>query len=184
MNQPLPVSTGKSLLGAALAGLALVPTSADAAVYIETIDFSNNFDEPTDLTGEFANFLAGHKISGTISNDDPDNFKVLMAPSTLVSLNVQVLLSNGGDYFFISARDSATQSPLGSLELYGGTHGEPLVDVLSFTSPVSGAVSFSVSSEGGTNINYSVASVPEPATGLLGLAGLAAAALQRRRKDT
>lgn len=159
-----------------------MPADADAAVYVEPTDFSNNVSLPTDLTGQFSNFLAGNQITGTVSGTDYwDHFKVSVTPLTQVKLNIRAYFPNDTDFLTISATGLSGQF-LDSFD-FQGKLGEASEDVLEFMSPTDGIVQFSVGLEGGGPVNYSVGAVPEPTTGLLGLAGLAASALHRRRKN-
>lgn len=192
MHSNSTASKGISLLGAALAGLSCA-TQADAALYSETTafnyDFSNIANSPTNLTTTFADFLSSHQIDGTIGHVDyNDHILLNVAPSTLASILFKAypaVLSSMSLTAFNSAGNQ-----LASVEA-SNPSGSPSYSekTLSFTTPVDGKlrlqVAYSTSTEEGPTMNYSIGTngVPEPTTSALGLAGLAAAALRRRRNN-
>ncbi len=176
------------MLGAALAGLSLVSTDAEAVVYFESTDFSNNFNTPTDLSSNFANFLNNHGIVGSLTvsgGDNIDYIRVNVAPSTLAAINFRASASIPNPYFGLFAYDSAgIQLSNGYLFVMpdaGTTYEGALTP---FTTPADGIIMLGTSNEAGsgTTINYSIGAVPEPTSALLGAAGLAAAALRRRNR--
>lgn len=184
-----PITAGKSLLGAAFAGLSLLPVDADAGVtfiYDSTTDFSNNYNLPTDLTGQYTNYTNSTRIEGSISSGDySDNFKVAMTPFAQVSIDMKATFAASGEYFWmtVSNADSPFTQLATTSDLVSTSANQQISRTLTFTVPQSGRVTFSTGYEGGSPVNYAIGSVPEPTTGLLGLAGLAAAALHRRRRN-
>ncbi len=85
------------------------------------------------------------------------------------------------DFFYLNAFTSAgvfITSAGFSMPLSGTLY----QGALNFTTPANGQVVFRADMEGGAaTMNYSIGTVSEPSTGLL---GLAAAALHRRRKNS
>ncbi len=176
------------MLGAAFAGLSCLATEANAAtVFTETTDFSNSYGSPTDLSSIFANFLDGGSVVGqmVIGSDYADVFSVNVTPNTLVSIPWTVS-NNTPEYFGLGVANPSSGNAMIAFEwvntVAGGT---PVQRTLNFTTPASGKITFYTSQESGSaTFNYTVGPmVPEPTTGLLSLAGLAAAALRRRREN-
>ncbi len=175
------------MLGAALAGLSLVSTDAEAAVYFESTDFSNNFNTPTDLSSAFANFLSNHRIVGSLmvgGGDNIDYIRLNVAPSTTAVINFSASASMPNPFFGLFAYDSAgiqlSNGYLFSMPDAGTTYQGALTP---FTTPANGIIVLGTSNEAGSGtINYSIDAVPEPTSALLGAAGLAATALRRSRK--
>lgn len=177
------------MLGAAFAGLSCLATDADAvtvyapAVFTESDDFSNISGAPTDLSSTFGNFLNGDGIQGfTGAGDWTDAIKVNVSPSTQAAVNFRASSSVSNPFFGINVFNSA-----GTFIGGGYLDTMPLTDTyyegtLSFVTPADGLVIFATNHEaGGATINYSIGAVPEPSAALLGLAGVAALALRRRR---
>jgi MYXO-CTERM domain-containing protein len=178
------------LMGAAFAGLSMASAQA-ATVLTETTDFSDISNAPTDLTATFPDFLLDSGILGSIStgtagSDFSDHVQVQMSPSA--SASIPYILSGSSTtspsismYLtaFSSSGLSLANAGFTSFPSGGSTSG-----TLDFTVPVDGIVRFSVDNEvGNAAMNYSIGAVPETGTAVLGLAGLAAAALRRRREQ-
>lgn len=165
------------LLAAAFAGLS---TSAHAAtVLTETTDFSNVFTSPTDLTSTFSNFLADCGIIGSIndSGDFADRFTVSMMPNAIASIPV---LFSVAENYYVEVLNSSRNN-LAGVSAFSSDPAIPRN--LNFTVPADGLVTFSVSQEeGNSTMSYTIGTVPEPGSSALTIAGLAAAALRRRRK--
>lgn len=185
MKSPLPVTAGKSLLGAALAGLSFVPTDADAAVYIESTDFGANTGASTDLSSTFGNFLSDHGIVGALNiagGDSGDYIKVSVLPNTAAVVNYTASSTVAYPYFGLNVFNSAGSFINGNYLPLMPDAGTTYQGTLSFMTPADGIIIFGTSHESGSGtINYSIGAVPEPTSALLGAAGLAAAALRRRR---
>jgi hypothetical protein len=185
--QPNPLLINSVLLSAALAGLAEVATEADAAtVFTESVDFSDDVSNPADLSATWSDFTTSGGIAGTLSpgiSDYGDAFTISAPANTQVEIPY-------------SARSSSPHASFG-FAMYDGSEfigydylsSMPIADetyfgVLSFNVPASGKVTFVTSYEGGGAevLNYTIgATIPEVGSSVLGLAGLAAAALRRRR---
>lgn len=182
-----PIQTS-SLLGVALAGITCLAQQAGAATtFTEVTDFGNSTPAATDLSAEFIDFAVAGGIIGqmVLSNSVTDNadFFVLNATaSSLVSIPTTCMSSAGSGYFAFNVFTTAGSFIGGnnfSPEIAGSTYSS----ILSFTVPANGKVIIGTSQESGnTTFNYTLGAVPEPSTGLLGLAAVAAAALRRRRE--
>ncbi len=184
------------LLGAAFAGLAL--TDANAAtmltVYDESIDgdLSDDFGMPTDLTLTFADFLSDSAVTGTMTTgtrgtDGRDYFFVSMTGNAMASIPFEFggTQDMGGQldtFVNVVAHTSGTSLVnSGSAFFNSGTTRTGTFD---FTVPADGLVRFQISNESSNAThNYRIGAVPETGTAALGLAGLAAAALRRRRQQ-
>lgn len=188
-----PSDITKILLGAALAGLSCYSATANAAtIYTETTDFENNLPATTDLSTTFSDFSSQSIVYGSISTgtvyDPSDSFMVSFAPGNLVSIPFTVISDGTASVLFTmyaleQGNSSGNQLASGSV-FTSATPGESVSGSINFVTPLSGKLVFYTETEvGSTTFNYSVGSVPEPSTGLLSLAGLATAALQRRRKS-
>ncbi|RYD21988.1 MAG: hypothetical protein EOP88_09505 [Verrucomicrobiaceae bacterium] len=186
---PSSLKTSSFLLGAALAGLAGVATEAEAATVVtETTDFSNSFLAPTDLTSTWADFVSSGGIAGVITpgTSDFSDYVLISAPAnTLVSIPFSVTSTTANPYFGLSAFNGGSSlagTYLPSMPVAGDTY----TGTLNFTMPASGQVTIGTSHESAAGtINYTIgATVPEAGSSVLGLAGMAAAALRRRRKDS
>jgi hypothetical protein len=139
MNPPSPFAA-KSLLGAALAGLSLVPTDAEAAVYVEGTDFSNSSATATDLTSSFADFLNNHGVVGSLNTgggDFADYLTLNVAPSTATTINYRASATGENNYFGLIAYDSS----------FGFLNSAFLPDVLVST-PAEGSISFTTPANG------------------------------------
>ena len=181
------LTAGKTLLGAALAGLSLVSTDAEAAVYTESTDFGNSFETATDLSSTFGNFLEDNQILAVLqlnNSDQSDFVAVSVAPSTAAVINLSASRTAGADSYFGLQVLSGSGAYLAGYNFALTDLDTTYEDQLSFMTPADGILVFNTQHEsaGGT-FNYSIGSVPEPASALLGAAGLAAAALRRRRED-
>lgn len=184
----------KILLGAALAGLSCYCATANAAtIYTETTDFEDYLPATTDLSLTFSDFSSQSIVYGSISTgtvyDPSDSFMVSFAPGELVSIPFTVISDGTASvqftmYALEEGKSSGDFLAVGSV-FTSATPGESVSGSIDFTTPANGKLVFYTETEvGNTTFNYSVgSSVPEPATGLLSLAGLATAALQRRRKS-
>ena len=178
----------KALIGAALAGLScFAPEAGAATVLTETTDFSNDVNAPTNLSSTFPNFLVGGGVAGQIDTfgDNIDTFELNVTPNTEVSIPWSVSSSSANNqYIYLSVFDDLGNYINGS-SLETLESNTPFQSTLDFTTPASGKIRFGVSQEASsTTLNYTIgATVPEPTTGLLSLAGLAAAALRRRRES-
>lgn len=163
---------------------------ANAATLVtETTDFSNLTSTATDLTATWANFVTDGGVAGSISpggTDGHDYFMVSAPANTPVVVPFSLTTLGSVTFPSIFVYDGQTNSQLGSL--YYGSNldvGEEFTGNLSFTAPSSGKVIFGFSHEGGSGLaNYTIGAVPEAGTSVLGLAGLAAAALRRHRKNS
>ena len=175
----------KALIGAALAGLScFAPEAGATTIFTETTDFSNTAT-PTDLTSSFVNFLDGGGVVGQINSFDDygDYFELNVTPNTLVSIPWSVSSTSANQYFYVYiANEFGNYIEGGNTSTLEST---PYQSTIDFTTPASGKIRFTVGQEAGPNttFNYTIgATVPEPTTSLLGLAGIAAAALRRRRE--
>lgn len=187
---PSSLKTSSLLLGAALAGLAGVATEAEAATVVtETTDFSNTTASPTDLSSTWANFVTSGGIAGAImpGTSDSVDYVLISAPAnTLVSIPYSATSTAASPYFGLNVFNGGsyiTGTYLSNMPVAGQTY----TGVVEFTMPASGQVTLGTSNEGafGSTINYTIgATVPEAGSSVLGLAGMAAAALRRRRKDS
>lgn len=187
---PTSLKTNSLLLGAALAGLAGIASEAEAAtVFTETTDFSENTATPTDLSSTWSNFVTEGGIAGKIvpgSSDNTDYILLSGPANTLVSLPYSVTSTTANPYFGLNVFNG-TNYVAGSYITSSPTPGQTYTGVLNFTVPANGKFTIGTSNEGagGSTLNYTIgAVVPEAGTSVLGLAGLAAAALRRRRKDS
>lgn len=174
------------MLGAALAGLSLVSTDAGATVYIESTDFGDSSVAATDLSSTFGNFLNDHGILGSMDSGGGDNndfIRLNVAPSTSAVINFSASGTFADLYFYLLAYNSAG-GLLASNSFSMPVIGQTYQSSLSFITPSDGIILLGAggSSEGGPGtFNYSIGAVPEPTSALLGAAGLAAAAMRRRR---
>ena len=177
----------RALIGAALAGLScFAPEAGATTVFTETTDFTNNFSSPTNLLSTFANFLDGGGVVGQINTfgDYADCFELNVTPNTEVSIPWSVSSSTANQYFYLNVFDELGNFLKGSFSTTPESN-TLYQSALVFTTPASGKIQFGVSQEASSaTFNYTIgATVPEPTTGLLSLAGLAAAALRRRRES-
>jgi len=183
MNPKAPLPN--ILLSAALAGLAITADQANAAttIFTEVIDFSNDSENPTNLQAQFTDFAVDSQVNGTLSStgDSIDYFIVKVSDGAEVSLpflfsgtangliSMSVTVSRFGEVFAVAQPNFVT--------------GESAVGTLNFTAPNDGIVIFTLSHESSRSaLNYTIGAIPEPGTSVLGLAGLAAAALRRKRQ--
>ncbi|RYD21990.1 MAG: hypothetical protein EOP88_09515 [Verrucomicrobiaceae bacterium] len=185
---PNSLKTTSLLLGAALAGLAGVSTEAQAAtIFTETTDFSEDATEPTDLTTTWANFVTSGGIAGsiTIGTDYADNVRISAPANTLVTIPISFTSTVSEPYLNIYAFDGEAFRDSAFYEVV--TPGQTYSRDYTFMMPSSGQIVIGLFHESGPSgtINYTIgATVPEASTSMLGLAGMAAAALRRRRKDS
>ncbi len=181
------------MLGAAFAGLSLSQLDA-ATVYNESIngDLSNDFSSPTDLTSTFGNFLSdsgiiGSMTTGTRGSDGTDYFFVQMIGNVSASIPFQFTADNdsGGNIsMYLNASEQTSGNFLGGSGNTDFASGSGNSGTINFTTPADGLVQFQVSNEtGNATMNYTIGTIPETSTAVLGLAGLAAAALRRRRQQ-
>lgn len=182
-----PLSTS-SLLGVALAGITCLAQQAGAATtFTEVTDFGNSTITATDLSAEFIDFavaggIIGQMILNNSVNDYADYFMVNATASSLVSIPTTCMSSTGGGYFGLVVYSTAGEY-LGGNSFYPEIAGSTYNSNLSFTVPANGKVVIGTNHESGnTTLNYTLGVVPEPSTGLLSLAAVAAAALRRRRE--
>ncbi|RYG96726.1 MAG: hypothetical protein EON58_11410 [Alphaproteobacteria bacterium] len=183
---PTSIQTTSLLLGAAFAGLAGVAPEAKAATIVtETVDFGDYSFEATDLTTTWTNFAADGGIAGnvTVASGDYGDFVVVSAPAnTQVTIPVSFTSSVEDPYAgfqvitgntLLTYADFSTVTP--NVTQYGS---------LTFTVPASGQVTIGLFQESGMGsvLDYTIGqTVPEAGSSVLGLAGMAAAALRRRR---
>lgn len=185
---PKSIQTTSLLLGAAFAGLAGIAPEAEAAtIHTEVGDFNDNPFEATDLTATWSNFITSGGIAGsiTIGSDYSDNVLISGPANTLVTIPISFTSSVAEPYLNIYAfdgeayRDSAFYDEV--------TPGQTYTRDFTFVMPASGQIVLGLYHETGPSgtIDYTIgATVPEAGTSVLGLAGMAAAALRRRRKDS
>lgn len=173
------------MLGAALAGLSLMPTEGEAATYYESTDFGNSLGVATDLTSTFGNFLIDGGVVGSIQPggaDFNDFIKVNVAPNMAASINFSASSTVANPFFGIGVWNSAGSQFAANYLATMPTPGTTYQGVLSFTTPADGIILFGTNQETGpATINYSIGAVPEPTSALLAAAGIAASALVRRR---
>jgi hypothetical protein len=185
LKKPLQTS---SLLGVALAGITCFAQQAGAATtFTEVTDFGNSMLAATDLSAEFIDFGVAGGIIGQMSlnnsvSDYADYFVVNAAALSLVNIPTTCMSSAGSGYFGFNVF-TTTGSYIGGSNFYPEIAGSTYSSNLSFTVPANGKVIIGTSQESGnTTFNYTLGVVPEPSTGLLSLAAIAAAALRRRRE--
>jgi hypothetical protein len=164
------------LMAIALAGI--LSPAANAATIFETTDFSNSAASPTVL-GAFN--PAVDAIIGSVKNPDLDDFILLSGtPGAPVSLKLSLYDSNPTPFINFSIYDNANFSGFIDNRVYSSPTAD---DTIVFTVPADGNYMVNVSNtEGAGGYNYTIGTVPEPGAGALFGAGLAAAALRRKRK--
>lgn len=180
--------SGSSLLGVALAGITCLTQQAGAAsVFTEVTDFGNETATATDLSAEFINFAEAGAIIGKItldnlSSDFTDYLTVNASASTVANIPFTFISSAGGGSFGFAAY-TTTGTYIAGEWISANNAGETYAGTLSFTVPVNGKVIIGTNHEASnTTFNYTLGAVPEPSTGLMSLAAMAAAALRRRRE--
>lgn len=115
--------------------------------------------------------------------DSADFFVVNMTASSVVNIPTTCMSSAGSGYFAFNVFTTAG-SFIGGNSFSPTVAGTAYSSTLSFTVPADGKVIIGTSQESGdTTFNYTLGAVPEPSTGLLSLAAVAAAALRRRRES-
>lgn len=164
------------LMAIAMAGI-LAP-SANAATILETTDFSNNVASPTAL-GAFN--PAVDAIIGSVRNPDFNDYILLSGtPGASVSLRLSLYDPDATPFINFSISDDANFSGFIDNRVYSSPTAD---DTIVFTVPADGDYMLSVSNgEGVGGYSYTIGTVPEPGSGALLGAGLAAAALRRKRK--
>jgi hypothetical protein len=164
------------LMAIAMAGI-LAP-AANAATILEITDFSNNVASPTVL-GAFN--PAVDAIIGSARNPDCNDFILLSGtPGAPVSLRLSLYDPDSTPFINFSIYDNPNFSGFIANRAYSSPTAD---DTIVFTVPADGDYMVNVSnSEGSGGYNYTIGTVPEPGTGALLGAGLAAAALRRKRK--
>lgn len=188
---PKSIQTTSLLLGAAFAGLAGIAPEAEAAtIHTEVGDFSDNPFEATDLTATWSNFATSGGIAGRLLTGEPDydygDYMLVAAPAgTEVSIPFSVTSTIPDPFVFVMAFDGEASPDDEFIEVLAA--GVTYNGVLNFTMPSSGQIVLGLYHESGQEgtIDYTFgATVPEASSSMLGLAGMAAAALRRRRKDS
>jgi PEP-CTERM motif len=164
------------LMAIAMAGI-LAP-SANAATILETADFSNNVASPT-VMGAFN--PAVDAIIGSVKSPDFNDFILLSGtPGATVSLKLSLYdpdTSPSLNFFIYD--DPNFSGFLLSTYYFSPTADDTIV----FTVPADGDYMVNLNNgEGVGGYNYTIGTVPEPGSGALLGAGLAAAALRRKRK--
>ncbi len=188
---PNSLKTHSLLLGAALAGLTGLSTDAEGAtVFTETTDFSDNLTTPTDLSATWSDFVSSGGIAGRVmpGTTDYTDYVLVSAPAnTVVSIPYSATSTTSNPYFGLNAFNGGSYLAGSYLDTMP-TPGQTYNGMLNFTMPSSGKVTIGTSQEAGfgTTVNYTIgATVPEASSSVLALAGMAAAALRRRRdKDS
>jgi len=183
MNSKVPLPN--ILLSAALAGLAITADQANAAITIftEVADFSNNSEDPTDLLAQYTDFAVDSQVNGTLNstNDSVDYFRVIVSPGGNVSL--PFLFSGNAESDIVMFVTISRFGVVFAAATPNFASGESAAGTLNFIAPADGNVIFRLSHEStGSTLNYTIGAIPEPGTSVLGLAGLAAAALRRKRQ--
>ena len=180
--------SGNSLLGFALAGISCLSQQAGAAsVFTEVTDFGNETATATDLSAEFINFAEAGGIIGKITLDNlnsdfADYLIVNASASTVVNFPFTCMSSSGSGAFGFASY-TTTGTYIASQWISANNAGETYAGTLSFSVPANGKVVIRTNTESGnTTFNYTLGAVPEPSTGLMSLAAIAAAALRRRRE--
>lgn len=159
--------------------------NSDAAVYMESTDFGPNTASPTNLNSTFGNFLDDHGIVGVVDiagADFNDYVTVSVAPNSLTTIEFRASSTATNPYFgmnvFSASGSYITGNSISAMPEPGTTYESSV----SFITPTDGIIMFGTNHEQGSGtINYSIGVIPEPTSALLGAAGLAAAALRRRR---
>ena len=165
----------------AIAMAGILAPSANAATILETTDFSNSVGSPTAL-GAFN--PAVDAVIGSVKNPDLNDFMLLTGtPGASVSLRLSLYDPDSGPFApFINFSIYDNANFIGFID--NRAYSSPTADdTFVFTVPADGDYMVNVSNgEGSGGYAYTIGTVPEPGSGAQLGAGLAAAALRRKRK--
>lgn len=166
-----------SLMAVAMAGI--LGPSAEATIYTETSDYSNNGVSPTSL-GAFN--PASDGIQGGLNfSDNTDTMLVSGTPSAPISLPISFNMSSGNYLSWAVYDDAGFVGGLTS-ESYNTSSGN---NSLEFTVPADGDYMIYLNNESSSVVSYTIGVVPEPSTiAMMGAAAtLGLGSMLRRRKQ-
>lgn len=162
----------------AIAMAGILSPAANAATILETTEFSDDAASPTVL-GAFNPAIDA--IIGSVKSPDVyDYIQLSGTPNATFSLKLSLYDPDGSPALNFSIYDDPNFSGF----IASGFYDSPTADdTIVFTVPTDGDfVVILNNGEGSGGYNYTIGTVPEPGTGALLGAGLAAAALRRKRK--